>query len=127
MKRSLVILSFVLALTFTAFSQTQSTPKSQKLSEQQLLSLIATAKTPADHTRIADYYEAQAKDYLAQSKEHEQMAAAYKKNPVTSSSKFATGTVNHCDYLAQSFKKDADEAQDLAKIHEQMAQEATQK
>jgi hypothetical protein len=127
MKRSLVILSVVLALTFTAFSQAQSTRKSEKLSEQQLLSLIATAKTAADHTRIAEYYEAQVKDYLAQSKEHEQMASAYKKNPVTSNSKFATGTVNHCDYLAQSFKKNADQAQDLAKIHEQMAKDATQK
>jgi non-homologous end joining protein Ku len=127
MKRSLVILSFVLALTFTAFSQTQSTPKSEKLSKQQLLSLIATAKTSADHTRIADYYQAQAKDYLAQSKEHEQMVAAYKKNPIFNSSKFVTGTVNHCDYLAQSLKKDSDEAQDLAKIHEEMAKEATQK
>jgi hypothetical protein len=35
--------------------------------------------------------------------------------------------VNHCDYLAQSFKKNADQAQDLAKIHEQMAKDATQK
>jgi hypothetical protein len=127
MKRSLVILSIALALTLTAFSQAQSAPKSEKLSEQQLLSLITTAKTPADHTRIADYYQAQAKNYLAQSKEHEQMAAAYKKNPVTSSSKFATQTVNHCDYLAQSFKKDADRVQDLAKLHEQMAKDATQK
>lgn len=127
MKRSLVILSFLLALTFMAFSQTRSTPKSEKLSKQQLFSLIATAKTPADHTRIADYYQAQAANYLAQSKEHEQMAAAYKKNPIFNSSKFATGTVNHCDYLAQSLKKDSDEAQDLAKIHEEMAKEATQK
>jgi hypothetical protein len=127
MKRSLVILSIALDLTLTAFSQAQSAPKSEKLSEQQLLSLITTAKTPADHTRIADYYQAQAKNYLAQSKEHEQMAAAYKKNPVTSSSKFATQTVNHCDYLAQSFKKDADRVQDLAKLHEQMAKDATQK
>ena len=127
MKRSLVILSFVLALTFTAFSQTQSTAKSEKLSEKQLLSLIATAKTSADHTRIADYYQAQATNYLAQSKEHEQMVAAYKKNPIFSSSKFVTGTVNHCEYLAQSLKKDSDEAQALAKIHEEMAKETTQK
>src|SRR4051794_6776604 len=127
MKRSLVILSIVLALTFTAFSQTQPTAKNEKLSEKQLLALIATAKTSADHTRIADYYQAQATNYLAQSKEHEQMAAAYKKNPIFNGSKFATGTVNHCEYVAQSLKKDSDEAQDLAKIHEEMAKEATEK
>jgi hypothetical protein len=127
MKRSIVILSFALALIFTASSQAQSTAKSEKLSKQQLISLIATAKTPADHTRIADYYQAQSASFLAESKEHEQMAAAYRKNPMTNSSKFVTGSVDHCDYIAQSLKKDADQAQDLAKLHEEMAKESTQK
>ena len=127
MKRSIVILSFALALIFTASSQAQSTAKSEKLSEKQLLSLISTAKNPADHTRLADYYQAQSKDFLAESKQHEQMAAAYRKNPATNNSKFAAGTVNHCDYIAQSLKKDADQAQDLAKLHAEMATAATQK
>lgn len=127
MKRSIAILSFALALVFTVSSQAQSTANGQKLSEKQLLSLISTAQTPADHTRIAEYYQAQATAFLAESKEHEQMAAAYRRNSATNNSKFATGTVNHCEYIAQSLKKDADQAQDLAKLHEHMAKEATQK
>ena len=127
MKRSIVILSFVLALIFTVSSKAQSTANGEKLSKKQLLALISTAHTPAEHTRIAEYYQAQATAFLAESKEHEEMATAYRNNPATNNSKFVAGTVNHCEYIAQSLKKDADQAQDLAKLHEEMAKGATQK
>lgn len=52
------------------------------------------------------------------------MAEAYKKNPMTNSSKFATGTVDHCEYFAQSFKEMATKMQELADMHEQMAKDA---
>jgi hypothetical protein len=54
------------------------------------------------------------------------MAAAYKKNQLTLSSKYAIyaiGTVNHCDYFAQSFKEIATKMQQLANMHEQMAKD----
>jgi len=109
-----------------AFGQTANQPQAEKLSKQQLQSLIATAKTPAQHERIAQYYEAKAQSDLAQSKEHAQMAAEFKANNVTSSAKFANGTVNHCEYLAESFKKDAAKMEALAAQHEQMAERAGQ-
>ncbi len=126
MKRTLGILSLTFALALGAFGQIATAPRhpAEKLSKQQLLSLIATAKTPADHRRIAQYYEAKAQDYLAQSKEHEQMAEQYKKNPLISSSKWSTATIGHCEYFAQSFKADAVKMQELAQLHEQMAQAA---
>jgi hypothetical protein len=43
---------------------------------------------------------------------------------VTNSSKFATGTVNHCEYFAQSFKEMATKMQELADMHEQMAKDS---
>ena len=123
MKRTLGILSLTIVLTIAAFGQVSAAQRQQaeKLNEQQLLSLIATAKTPAEHMRLARYYEAKAQDYLAQSKEHAQMAEQYKKNPLTSSSKWATGTVGHCEYFAQTFKDAATKMQELAQMHEQMA------
>jgi hypothetical protein len=128
MKRTIGFLSFILVLAVVVFAQiSQAQQKPEKLSKQQLLSLIATAKTSAEHNRIAQYYGAEAKAYLAQSQEHEQMAEQYKKNPVISSSKFATGTVNHCEYLAQHFKESATQMQELAQEHEQMAKDAGQK
>jgi hypothetical protein len=126
MKRTIVILSLAFVMTAAAFGQAASKqqPTGNKLSKQQLMSLIATAKTPAEHQRIADYYNAKALDFLAQSKEHQEMAEQYKKNVVTSSSKYAAGTVNHCEYLAKSLKDDATQMQELAQEHEQMAKDA---
>lgn len=63
-------------------------------------------------------------DFLAQSKEHQEMAEQYKKNLVTRSSKYVTGTVNHCEYVAKSLKSDATQMQELAQLHEQMAKDA---
>lgn len=121
-----VVFAAVLASTsFAATAQAQQTP--EKLTKRQLQSLIATAKTPAEHTRIAQYYQAKAQDGLAQSKMHEEMAAQYKANPLASSSKFATGTVNHCEYLAQHLKENAAQMQKLAQEHEQMALDAAGK
>lgn len=129
MKRTFAALALTFALALSAFGQTSAQPRNQaeKLSKQQLLSLIATAKTPAEHQRIARYYEAKANDYLAQSKEHEQMAEQYRKNPMISSSKWATGTINHCAYIAQSLKDASAKMQELAQLHEQMARSTEQK
>jgi hypothetical protein len=55
------------------------------------------------------------------------MAEEFKKNSVTTSSKFSTGTVNHCEYLAQNFKQKADQMQKLEQEHEQMAKDAGQR
>ena len=55
------------------------------------------------------------------------MAEQFKKNALTSSSKFFAGTVNHCEYLAQNFKQKAEQMQKLEKDREQMATEAGQK
>lgn len=126
MKRAFSILSLTLVLALAAFAQTPAAqPRpAEKLSKQQLLALIATAKTPAEHQRLAHYYAAKAQDYLAQSKEHEQMAEQYKKNPLISSSKWSTGTISHCEYFAKTFKDAAAKMQELAQLHEQMAQSA---
>ncbi len=113
----------VLTVAFAAYSQSTAQPTADKLSKHQLLSLIATAKTPADHLRLAHYYEAQANYYLAQSSLHQEMAAAYRKNGVVSP-KYSINSANHCDAFAQDFKKDATKMQELANMHEQMAKDA---
>jgi hypothetical protein len=131
MKRTfaaLSVLSLAFAITVAAFGQTPSTqqPKPEHLSKQQLNTLIATAKTPAEHERIAQYYQAKALDYLAQSKEHEQMVAAYKANP-SMAAKSRAGTIEHCEYFVQHFKDLAVKSQELAQLHEEMAKEAPEK
>ena len=126
MKRTfsvLSVLALTLLMTVAALAQTPSTPKEkpEHLSKQQLKALIATAKTPAEHERIATYYHEQAQDYLAQSKEHEEMLKAYKQNNSLSNSKSRAGTIDHCQYFVEKFEEMSTKSQELAKLHEEMA------
>jgi hypothetical protein len=129
MKRTITILSLAFALTVAAFSQAAPAPqpKLEHLSKQQLNTLIATAKTPAAHRRIAQYYRAKAQDYLAHATEYEQMIAAYKANSVLSNDKTQASTISHCEYFVTTFKALADNSEELATLHEQMAKDAKQK
>ena len=130
MKRTfavLSVLSLAFVLTAAAFAQTSPAPKPEHLSKQQLNTLIATANTPAEHERIANYYQAKAVDYLAQAKEHEEMIAAYKANTVLSNDKNQASTINHCEYFVQTFKDLAAKSQELAQLHDQIANDAEQK
>ena len=123
MKRIGSIFALMLAMTITVIAQVSSTSpvKPEKLSNSELRSLIATATTPEQHMRLAQYYEAKAQHYLAESYEHQEMAEQFKRNPMMNNDKRAFGTVNHCEYYAQSFKQQAVKMQNLAHIQEEMA------
>jgi hypothetical protein len=129
MKRTfaaLSVLSVAFAITVAAFGQTPlaTQPRPGHLTRQQLNTLIATAKTPAEHERIARFYEAQAQDYRAQEQEHKAMVAAYKANSTLSTDKTHASTISHCVHFAQSFQALADNSQELATLHQRMAEEA---
>jgi hypothetical protein len=132
MKRTisiLSVLSLAFVMTFATLARTASAqqPVAEKISKQQLKTLIATAKTPAEHQRIARYYRAQSQDYLAQAKEHEAMVAAYKANPSLVNDKNQASTISHCEYFVTTFKALAANSDELAALHERMASEAPEK
>jgi hypothetical protein len=108
-----------LAVVMTAFSQTASA--ADTLSKAQVNTLAATAKTPAEHQRLADYYQAQAQSYLAQADEHKAMIAGYKANPST---KHQASEITHCANLVTSLTDLAAKSAEQAKLHQQMANEA---
>ena len=122
MKRAnsiLFILSFAFVMTAATLAQTPSAqqPKPEHLSRHQLKTLIATARTPAAHRRIGQYYEAKAQDYLAQSKEHQQMLGADSQNSSVSNSKHGRYTTYHCVYFVERYKDMAAKSQELAQLH----------
>jgi hypothetical protein len=128
MNRTIATLSFAAVLAFTSFAaMAQTQPNVEKLSKDQLNTLIATAKTPAEHRRIADYYQVKALDYQAQAKEHEQMVAAYKANSSLSTNKNEAETIGHCEYFVTTFNALAENSQQLAASHLRMADEAAEK
>ena len=106
--------------------QLRAAQSKQTLSSKELKALIANAKEPADHERLAAYYKAQARRLLAQSKEHEEMAAAYKgwNPPNASKTQYATHGAVHCEYFAKTFREAAEKMNELAAMHEEMAKEA---
>jgi len=74
MKRIILVLVTVFALSLPSFA-------AEQLSPQQLAALVASAKTMVEHERIANYYRAQADKLLSESNDHARMAAAFRANP----------------------------------------------
>jgi hypothetical protein len=123
MKRIGSIFALMFAMTITVIAQVSPTSpvKPEKLSKSELRSLITTATTPEQHMRLAQYYEAKAQRYFAESNEHQKMAEQFKKNPMMNNGKRVFRTVNHCEYYAQSFKQQAVKMQNLVHMQEEMA------
>ena len=94
------------------------------LTKTELKTLIGTAKTPADHTKLANYYRYQASVLQAEVKDHEEMAAAYDKNqmghPIPKGQTLGT----HCRNLVKYIADEAKEANEMATMHEEMAKNA---
>lgn len=100
----------------------QATPK--KLTKKELNSLIATAKTPQDHEKLAAYYRAQAAAAKAMVAEHEKMALEYEKNPASHMRMKSPEPLDYCRTLVRIYGDEARQYAALAAYHEKMAQQA---
>jgi hypothetical protein len=98
-----------------------------RLTSKEVKTLVATAKTPADHMKLAKYFEGEAAKLEAESKEHEELAQIYRKNPNAMGMKTPMNptSAEHCEYFAKATREAAKAAKDLAAAHEQMAKAAT--
>ena len=112
---------FGLLAAFPPRTQAQQPPT--KLSRTQLKELIANAKEPADHQKLAAYYRGKAEEANA---EHQDMLAAYAKNPSTHAlAKAQGGPIAMCNDLIRIYGQEEKADLDLAAYHEKMAQDAT--
>ena len=93
------------------------------LSKKQLSELVTTAKTAADHRKLAEHYRAAAAKHEAEAKEHVELAAKYRANPTASESKRpgAPDTASHCMTFAEHCRKQAAIMTEMAAMHEEMA------
>ena len=95
------------------------------LSRAQLKELIANAKEPADHQKLAAYYRGKAQQAKAAIAEHQDMLAAYEKNPSTHAlAKAQGGPRAMCNDLIRIYGQEEKTDLELAAYHERMAQEA---
>jgi hypothetical protein len=101
-------------------------PAQPALTKKELKAAITSAKTPQDHQRIAVYYRKEADHMLAEAKDHDDLAAVYAKSPNPHETKHPMSgqTAQHCKYFADAARKAAQESQELAKMHDEMAKPA---
>lgn len=94
------------------------------LKPKEVKALVANAKTPADHMKLARHFNAMAAKHEADAAEHEALAEEYAKQPRPGAKTPMSGnTPEHCKYYAEHCRKAAAEMKAMAAAHEAMAKE----
>jgi hypothetical protein len=120
--------SMVLAVLIVVLAgQAPAVEPKDELKSKEVKALVASAKTPADHMKLARHYTAMAAKHVAEAQQHEVLAAEYTRNPQLGASKhpMAPNTAEHCKYFAEHCRKAAREMQAMAAAHEEMAKSYT--
>jgi septal ring factor EnvC (AmiA/AmiB activator) len=114
---SLVVLSGALCVEATAET-------SGSLSKKELKALLTTAKTPADHQRIAAYYRSNAQRLTAKALEFSAEADRLATQPATIESKqgISCNCTSHYRYWSKQYAQEAKESETLAAAQEQLSQ-----
>ena len=119
---SIVAISLVLLCGLAAVAESSPT-----LSKKDLKTLLATAKTPSDHQKIAAYYHDQAKRLNAKAQEFSVQADVLATQPATVESKQGISclSTSHFRHWAKMYNEEAKEAEALAAQQDQLAQIAS--
>ena len=112
----------LLTLTGSGSGQTV-TANPNLLSSKQVRELVANAKSPDDHAKLARHFLALAEKYETDAADHKALADASRKSPTASETKRpgAPDTAAHCDRFARLAADAAKEARALAAAHERLA------
>lgn len=101
--------------------------KDKTVSKSELKTLIVNAKTPADHERIAQYFDGQAAKYEAEARKHEEEATYYASHVQPAIGKnqgfYSREMQDHCPKMAAKLKEAAQEARMMAVGHRELAKE----
>jgi hypothetical protein len=122
---------FVTAFTLTASALfigafAQLTAATIQLSKDKLKELSTSAATPADHLKLAAYFNSEADRFEAEALQHEGLANAHriKTDAVAEKHTMSGNTAGHCDYFAKVARQKAKADRDLAAQHELIAKGA---
>lgn len=127
----LAALSLAFVVSASAFSQpagVEQSASTKKLNQHQINQLIAKARTPEDHQRIAEYYLEQAQLYRNESRAYASKIEAYEKSPYSRSCLMCVSTSYSLEAAIRTLRVSKQIAEDraarmqqLASMHEQMA------
>jgi hypothetical protein len=129
-RMTLAVLSLVLlSLTLVSGAAADTSPS---LTKKELKALLATAKTPADHARLAAYYRDTAQHLRAQEQEYSAQAASLATQPAAVEGKCtrsflskqgtSCNSASHYSYFAEECAKKAKEAEALAAQQQQLSE-----
>ena len=117
-------LVMVSLLTVAAGTAAAVEPKGA-LKPKEVKALVANAKSPVDHLRLARHFTAMAEKHEAEAKEHDELAAEYSRNPqMRGKMPMAPNTAEHCRYFAEHCRNAAKQMRSMAADHEAMAKAA---
>lgn len=97
--------------------------KSETAEDVQLDVMVASARTKADHQKIAQMYGEEAKAEAAKAKALRDQAEAYRVHKQDFYSRNILDLIEHTDALARNYQEASDRHKYLAEIHTQMADE----
>lgn len=94
-----------------------------EMTSKQVKSLVATAKTPSDHMKLAHHYTAMAAKHEEEARDHDELAAEYSRSPQFGASKhpMAQNSAEHCKFMADHCRNAAKEMRAMAAMHEEMS------
>ena len=126
-KRAVVSSMVLAALIVVPAPQAAAVEMKGMLKSKEVKALVANAKTPADHMKLARHFAAMAEKHEAEAKEHDALAVEYARNPRPLSTKIpmAPNSAEHCKYFAEHCRKAAAEMRAMAAEHEEMAKSLT--
>jgi len=87
------------------------------MAQVEVVELIVTAKTPAEHRKLGKQFAAEAARYTEDADRHAAMAAGYRANP----NRRGGDPAIHCDRFVQQVRDAATAARELANYHERVA------
>ena len=129
---TVAVLATLAALSLISAHSVAQDKKSPVPTRKELVTLLKTAKEPPEYRRIAAYYRQEAARLMRSTKEHLELAAIYRERHPFAAMESKHGDAfgqgaSHCQKFADLAKEEAQEAEALATLHEDMAKEAEQK
>ena len=116
--------TFVVVAVLLALTTAPRAVFAQKLSDAELKRLATTATSAADHKKLAAHYKAHAAEHEADAKLHDDVVAAARKQDLSSG--HAWELAREADHYAEHSREAAEALLALAKLHEGMAEVATE-
>ena len=116
MIRNVSLFALLPLLAFISCSQ-RAPQGNVTLSSDELTRLAAEARTKADHEALANYFRQEAEEARAKQTAHQELVAGYAR----AEPPFNHPAYEHCQTIADSYGVAAENAESIARLHEDFA------